>query len=302
MRITIENEILKAEIESFGAELKSLVSKNNSQEYMWEADPAFWGKTSPILFPFIGKLEDAAYTYNEKKYVADKHGFARDMDYTLVSKEEDRVVLSIESNTNTLGKFPFPFVLEVEYRLEGASLMEQWRVHNKGNETMYFSVGGHPAFACPLMANGVREGKRTDCFVKLYGVNDRDNVLSTEMNVEKGLLTGDTFPVALDEVGRFAVAEHRFDKDALIFEKQGVTKVALADKEGVEYVSVEAKSCPVWGVWSMPTSDASYVCIEPWWGICDSEGYEGNLEDRPYTNSVEPGKIWQEGYKISVNV
>ena len=89
---------------------------------------------------------------------------------------------------------------------------------------------------------------------------------------------------------------------ALIFEKQGVTKVALVDKEGAEYVSVEAESCPVWGVWSMPTSDASYVCIEPWWGICDSEGYDGNLQDRPYTNSVEPGKIWQEGYKISVNV
>ena len=78
--------------------------------------------------------------------------------------------------------------------------------------------------------------------------------------------------------------------------------MALVDKEGAEYVRVEAESCPVWGVWSMPTSDASYVCIEPWWGICDSEGYDGNLQDRPYTNSVEPGKIWQEGYKISVNV
>ena len=302
MRITIENEILKAELESFGAELKSLVSKKDSQEYMWEADPAFWGKTSPILFPFIGKLEGAAYNYNDKKYVADKHGFARDMDYTLVSKEEDRVVFSIESNATTLDKFPFPFVLEVEYRLEGASLMEQWRVHNKGNETMYFSMGGHPAFACPLKVNGVREGRRTDCFVKLYGVNEGQNVLSTEMNVEKGLLTGEAFPVELDKTGSFAVAEHIFDKDALIFERQGVTKVALVDKEGAEYVRVEAESCPVWGVWSMPTSDASYVCIEPWWGICDSEGYDGNLQDRPYTNSVEPGKIWQEGYKISVNV
>lgn len=299
MRVSIENEQLKAEFESFGAELKSIVAKNNHQEYMWEADPAFWGKTSPILFPFIGKLEGGSYCHGGTVYGMDKHGFARDMDYRVVGQEQDRVVFAIESTEETLEKFPFPFLLEVEYRLEENRLSEQWRVRNTGSETMYFSMGGHPAFACPLVQNGMRNGKRTDCFVKLYGTNDTNVIKSAAMNVSTGLLTGSTFSVNLEK-GIFPVTEHIFDNDALIFAGQGVTAVGLLNREGREYIRLEAESCPVWGIWSMPTADASYVCIEPWWGICDSSGYSGTLQERPYTNHVEAGEVWQDGFRIVV--
>ena len=280
MRLQIENEKLRAEIESFGAELKSLVRKGDNQEYLWEADPAFWGKTSPILFPFIGKLANLEYCYQGKSYTADKHGFARDMDYRVTVQEKDRIVLSIESTEETLAKYPFPFALEVEYRLEGNSLSEQWRVHNQGSETMYFSIGGHPAFACPLVKNGTREGKRTDCFVKLYGAEDKGMIQSTEIDVSVGLLSGRIFPVTLKE-GIFPIVEHIFDSDALVFAEQGVTGAALLDHEGREYIRMEAPSCPVWG-------------------ICDSKDYRGTLEERPYTNQAEPGEIWEDGFRIIV--
>ena len=117
MRILLENAVFTAEIESFGAELKSLVRKEGNMEYMWEADPAFWGKTSPILFPFIGKLEGGKYQYNDTEFVMDKHGFARDMDFTVLKQEADQVVFTIKSNENTLQKYPFTFALEVEYQL-----------------------------------------------------------------------------------------------------------------------------------------------------------------------------------------
>ncbi len=299
MRISIENEQLKAEFESFGAELKSIIKKDTNQEYMWEADSAFWGKTSPILFPFIGKLEGAGYSYNGKTYAMDKHGFARDMEYRVTLQEKDKVIFAIESTDVTLAKFPFPFLLEVEYRLEENSLTEEWRVHNQGNETMYFSMGGHPAFACPLVVDGNRSSKRTDCFVKVYGAEDKAVLESTQINVDDGLLTGELVAVNVKD-GVFAVEEHIFDNDALVFAKQGVTAVALLDKEGKEYVRLEAESCPVWGIWSMPTSDASYVCVEPWWGICDSKGYQGTIEERPYTNQAEAGKVWRESFRIVV--
>lgn len=299
MRVCIENEQLKVELESFGAELKSLIRKDINQEYMWEADPAFWGKTSPILFPFIGKLEEGGYRYQDKKYVMDKHGFARDMDYRVTLQEKDRVVFAIEHTEDTLVKFPFPFLLEVEYRLEGNSLSELWRVHNQGGETMHFSMGGHPAFACPLVKDGKRSGKRTDCFVKVYGVEDKDVLASTEITVSTGLLSGETVSVEVKD-GVFPVVDHIFDGDALVFAEQGATAVALLDQDGKEYVRLEAASCPVWGIWSMPSSDASYVCIEPWWGICDNAGYQGTLEDRPYTNHLEAGKVWEEGFRIVV--
>ena len=299
MRISIENEQLKAEIDSYGAELKSIVKKDTNQEYLWEADPAFWGKTSPILFPFIGKLEGGVFRHNGKTYEMDKHGFARDMDFSVTAQEKDRVVFAIESTEDTLAKFPFPFLLEVEYRAEGNCVTEQVKVHNQGEETMYFSLGGHPAFACPLIKNGTRSGKRTDCFVKLYGVDGKEALDSTEINVSVGLLSGKTFPVKMKD-GVFPIVNHIFDSDALVFAKQGVTAVAFLDSEGKEYVRMEAETCPVWGIWSMPTSDASYVCIEPWWGICDGEGYQGTLEERPYTNYVEEGKVWQDGFRIVV--
>lgn len=299
MLIHIENEQMQVKIESFGAELKSIVNKKTQQEYMWEANPAFWGKTSPILFPFIGKLEGGGFHYNGTFYEMDKHGFARDMDYQVVAQEKESVVLAIEDTAVTLVKFPFPFRLEVTYRLEENSVSEQWKVYNKGSETMYFSMGGHPAFACPLVKDGVRSGKRTDCFVKLYGVDGKDSLESAEINVAIGLLTGKTFPVKIKE-GVFPIADHIFDGDALVFASLGVTAVGLLDAEGKEYVRMEAPTCPVWGIWSMPTSDASYVCIEPWWGICDSEGYQGELAERPYTNHVEAGKVWEDGFRIVV--
>lgn len=303
MMICIENEHLKVEIKSFGAELKSIINKENGQEYMWEADPSFWGKTSPILFPFIGKLEGSGFRHHDKVYEMDKHGFARDMDYEVVVQEKDRAVFAIESTEETLKKFPFLFRLEVEYSLEGNCVSERWRVENKGDETMYFSMGGHPAFACPLVIGGEKSGKRTDCSVKLYGENYKlikeESLVTTRINVADGLLTGEIVPINIEN-GSFPIVDHIFDNDALVFACQGITAVGLADKEGREYVCLEAEGCPVWGIWSMPTSDASYVCIEPWWGICDSKGYTGNLEERPYTNVVGAGKVWEEGFRIIV--
>lgn len=299
MRINIENDQLKAGIESFGVELYSLIKKDNGQEYIWEADPVFWNKTSPILFPFIGKLEDFKYQYHGKTYDMTKHGFARNMDFEVVAQEKDRVVFSLEKTPETMENYPFPFLLEVEYRLEGSSLLEQWRVYNRGEENMYFAIGGHPAFGCPLLKNGVREGKRTDCFVKLYGTDGRTVLDSTKIDIAAGLTNGEKFPVEVKD-GVFPIVDHIFDNDALVFAKQGVTAGALLDEKGEEYVRVEAPSCPVWGIWSMPSSDCGYVCFEPWWGICGQIGERQELEERPYINCAEPGKVWQDGFKIIV--
>lgn len=299
MRVSIENENLKVEIESLGAELRSLIRKDIGEESMWEADPAFWEKTSPILFPFIGKLEGSAFLYNNGRYRADKHGFAKNMDFAVTAQEKDRVVFAIESTEETLEKYPFPFLLEVEYRLEGNSLTETIRVQNQGKETMHFSLGGHPAFACPPIRKGARNAKRTDCFVKLYGVDGKEVLYSERINKPTGLLTGERIPVAVEK-GVFPISEHIFDKDALVFAEQGVTAVGFLDQNGEEFIRLEAESCPVWGIWSMADSEAAYVCIEPWWGICDRAGYEGNLEERPYTNHLEGGKVWGKGFKITV--
>ena len=294
MRIQLENAVFTAEIESFGAELKSLVKKEGNTEYMWEADPAFWGKTSPILFPFIGKLEGGKYQYSGKEYVMDKHGFARDMDFAVTKQESDRVILTMKSNENTLQKYPFSFELEVEYQLAKDGITESLRVINQDEKTMYFSFGGHPAFACPVKTGSAK--KRTEYAVKLYGAEEK--VLSTEIGVPDGLLTGKKTEIMLKN-GVFPITDGIFDQDALCLAQEQVTAVALLDENGREYIRLEA-DCPVWGIWSMPDSNAGYVCIEPWWGICDNKGYQGTLQERPYTNQAEAGKTWECSYRIFV--
>jgi len=315
MRYFLENEKLKIEVESFGAELKSAVDKESLQEYMWEADPAFWGKTSPVLFPFIGKLEGAGYLYQGKRYGIEKHGFARDMEFSLAEKTENALTFFVESNAATLQKFPFAFRLEISYRLQGNTVLEAWKVLNTGNETMYFSMGGHPAFACPPKSGkSDAEKKRTDCFLKLYTAAapmadkgnsekpvalrplEKQQVNSAEISVPDGFLTGASFPIEVRDA-KIPIVDHIFDQDALCLVEQNVLAVALCDASGKEYVRLEA-DCPVWGIWSVPDNDAAYVCLEPWWGICDSKGYTGTLEERPFTNVLEADGVWEQELRM----
>lgn len=299
MYITIENEYLKVGIKSLGAELDSLVQKKDGQEYMWEADPKYWNKTSPFLFPFIGKLEDFRYRHQGKTYDMVKHGFARDMDFMVVSQERDRVVFSIENTKETFQNYPFIFRLEISFRLEEQCLYEEWSIHNYGEEKMFFAIGGHPAFATPLLRHGRREGKRTDCAVKLHGTGSQTTLQSSVIDISAGLTNGETFPVVVEE-GVFPIMDHMFDQDALVFANQGVTGVSLLDEVGKEYVRLDAINCPVWGIWSMSPSDCGYVCIEPWWGICGAIGENKELGEREYINVVEPGKIWKDGFCITI--
>lgn len=302
MEYILDNGQLRAVIKSFGAELKSLQDKATGQEYMWEADPKFWGKTSPVLFPFIGKLEGAGYRYQNTFYSIEKHGFARDMEFTVVSQGEASITLAIESDGTTLKKFPFAFRLELSYVLEGRSLTEAWKVINNSGESMYFSFGGHPAFACPLKKTA-QSDRRTDCFIRLYGADGAaltaEELASTDIGVPDGLLTGEHTRPGLTD-GFLPVTEHIFDQDALCLERQGIAAVGLCDSGKKEYVRLEA-DCPVWGIWSVPDSNAGYICLEPWWGICDSKGYDGTLQERPYTNMAAAGQSCGAAFKITVH-
>ncbi len=290
MRYILENETIKVEFESFGAEIKSVLKKTTNQEYMWGAEPAYWGKTAPFLFPFIGKLVREEYTHEGKVYPADKHGFGQRVPYEVVEQSTERIVFRTKDTEETYAKYPFHFVLDIEYILGEDSVQENWYVKNTGDNTMYFSVGGHAAFACPLNGKG-----RTGQKICLHGAEHKTLIFSLRIN-EKGLITNELLTLDVDD-GLVTIDEHTFDADALVFDGEGVTAVGLCDENGKEYVRVECDA-PVWGVWSMPDNGASYVCLEPWYGICDYEGYEGELSERPYTNVAQSGEIWKGGNTI----
>ena len=174
MRYVLENDTLRVEIDSFGAELKSVKRKSNDKEYMWYADKKYWGRTSPVLFPFVGNCRNKEYRYGGKTYAIGQHGFARDMDFEPLLCDMDECWFRLKDTPETYEKYPFHFEVEIGHRLEGRTIEVMWKVANTDSGEMLFMMGGHPAFQVPEGKNiydftfefnrrGCREGQFTDC-------------------------------------------------------------------------------------------------------------------------------------------
>ena len=146
---TVSNQELTIRVSEHGAELSSIVANATGKEYLWQADPAFWKRHSPVLFPIVGSVWKAEYRNEGTVYPLSQHGFARDMDFTLIDEAENELRFALESTPDTLRAYPFPFLLEIGYRLEGNKVEVLWRVKNTGDKTMHFQIGAHPAFLYP---------------------------------------------------------------------------------------------------------------------------------------------------------
>ncbi len=284
----LSNDVISIKMDSRGAELKSLVRRDTGTEYMWRGDPKYWGRTSPILFPFVGGVRDREYRTGGKSYSMTQHGFARDMEFEMVSRSEEEIWFRLESDEETLSKFPFAFVLKAGYRIEGNKVKVLWQVENPGGEELYFSIGGHPAFNCPI-----DEGTRQEEYFVDFG--DVEEVVSTGIN-EKGLAMNCSNVYPLTE-GRLALTPNLFDADALVIENSQTDTVALCRKDGSRYLTV-TMDAPLFGVWSPAGKGAPFVCIEPWYGRCDGEDFQGTLEERKWGNHIAPGQVWKADYVI----
>ena len=288
MRYRIQNELIECEIDSHGAELKSLIRKSDGREIMWDADPAFWNRTSPVLFPFVGGLKDKEYRYNGKTYTIGQHGFARDMEFDPDPKNDGEIWFSLIETPESLEKYPFRFRLKIGYRIEQASVRVMWEVENTNAGDMWFAIGAHPGFAVEKL-----EG----CVFRLY---DRDGrpVFSIENRVfgGKGCVTDNTTEIKTPE-GILAISEKLFDNDALVLENSQIGMVELVDKDQKLVAAVEFDA-PLVGLWSPPHKNAPFVCIEPWYGRCDSESFTGSLEDRDYEQKLGAGEFFISSYII----
>ena len=132
----IENEFLKIGVDKSGAQLSSVYDKKNSREVLWNADKTYWGRHAPVLFPIVGKVRNNAYTYQGKEYSLGQHGFARDLDFTLVSKTDKEIVFSLKSTPDTLKVYPFDFELVIGYVLTDLTIKVSWTVRNTNDSKM----------------------------------------------------------------------------------------------------------------------------------------------------------------------
>lgn len=275
----LDNGIIQARISKHGAELRSAVK--NGREYMWCADPAYWGRTSPVLFPIVGGLKDKRYIFGGKEYPMGQHGFARDCEFELKSADDTSAVFVLRSDDETRQKYPFDFELEIGYRLEGSALIVSWRVINKGKDNMYFSIGAHPAF-------NLKDG------VNYFGFDTDDDI---KYKLLSGGLLDKYTEYTLKNNDGAEIVKGMFDKDALVVEDGQAHKVTLCGSDRQPYVRVSFDA-PLFGLWSPAGKDAPFVCIEPWYGRCDGADFDGTLEERDHCMSLEPANEFYAEYSI----
>lgn len=293
MRYILENESLKVEIDSFGAEIKSVYGKNHHTEYMWCGDKKYWGRTSPVLFPFVGSLKNKEYKFEGKTYAMGQHGFARDMEHELVSQSDTEIEFILCANEETMKKYPFDFKLRIGYRLEGNKITVIWRVINPSNQTMYFSIGAHPAFNCPVGNDEDKYGYSL-YFGRVNEIRHHGNDVETGMSLRENLI----LPL---ENHMAKITPGFFDRCTYMIEGNQTQEVGLVNKNGKRYVTMYFDT-PLFAIWSPEGKNAPFVCIEPWYGRCDAADFEGELQNREYTNSLSAGKEFEASYEIEFDM
>lgn len=281
----IKNRFLSVSVKDHGAELCSLKSLKNNKEYLWQADPEYWGKHAPILFPIIGCLKNNSYTLEEKSYEMTRHGFARDFKFGLVDKTDTMLKYILISNEETMEKYPFKFELYITYELKDEKLDIIYEVKNKDNKKMYFSIGAHPAFNC-----NISEGDKYLEFEK------EETLDSYIINTENGLIENEKKPV-LKKGKELLLTYDLFKDDALVFHNIKSDVVTIRDDRTNEKIKFAFKGFPYLGIW---TPQAPFLCIEPWYGIADSIDTNGRIEKKTGIQNLDVNETFKCSYQIEI--
>jgi len=262
MIYTIENEYFRVSARHIGAELCSFIRKDGNYQYLRQQD-AVWNGQSPLLFPIVGRLREDRYQVCGKEYTLKKHGFALKLPFAVEKHSKDEMTFLLTDSEATKESYPFPFELRVHYYFTTNGFVMEHRVKNTGKETMYFSIGAHPGFFCDMGDKIVMDEPETA---------DAFQLDKNALRAEK------TLPV-FHNSREITVTPTVFENDALIFDGLKSRGASLIRQNG-NSVHVDFGGAPCLGIWAKP--GASYVCIEPWYGIDDryNAGHDFTKKER----------------------
>lgn len=290
MIVTLKNEFLTVQIDQKGAQLCS-VSTPEAVEYIWQADPAIWGRHAPLLFPVIGRLKDGRYTLEDQTFEISMHGFARDSVFTVAQQNDTQVVFQLTDSPETLGMFPFPFLLSVTFTLEGKKLTKTCTVENRSHSTMYYELGNHDGFNAPLAPGETMD----DYAVVLPGLE----VLEPYGMDETGMLhpKGErSIPLTGHKV---ALKPAVYGLDTVVVDQLPQNRVMLVDKSGRARITLDFPDYPYLGIWTQDKPfDTNYVCLEPWSTLPDCSFVGRGLSEKAGIRTLEAGKSESLTYSV----
>lgn len=288
--VELKNERLSVTIAEKGAELQS-IKDANGKEYLWQADPQFWPRHSPILFPIVCSVNNDTYRVDGKEYHLPRHGFARDTDFKLIAQSDRKVTFVLESDEETKKVYPYDFTLSISYVLDENKVGVIWHVLNTDNREIHFQIGGHPAFNIPDMKAG---DKQRGC-IRLDNSEPLDGLKSYIDGSHEMI----EIPVEAEN-GMIAFTDNTWRNDSVKIHNCQVHRAELLNKKGEAEVTVEFRT-PVIAFWSPFEKQAPFVCIEPWYGLGDPRGFDGEFKDKPLMNHLQPGASFMSKYVITIS-
>lgn len=282
MITSISNSKLTAQIKHLGAELCSLKNNTNT-EFVWNGNPEFWGKHSPVLFPIVGTLKNNTYSIDNKEYKLSRHGFARDMEFELIKKEVNSVTFALKSSEKTLKLYPFKFELHIVYTLKEMGLIIQYVVINSNNTEMPFSIGAHPAFS--LTGN-----------FEEYAIEFEQEESLNYFLLENDLVSNTTQKLETNNK-KITLSYRLFDADALVFKILKSNSLSIL-KNSEPLFKINFEGFPNLGIWTK--NNAPFICIEPWYGYSDTSESTGDLFEKEGIQILEANTIFKTTFSIDI--
>lgn len=284
MKYILENDKLKVGVATLGAELQSIYSKVTEKEYMWQPGTEIWSAHSILLFPNPGRIAHDRTVIGGKVYPATMHGFAKDMEFACTEASTEKVVLELAANDATKFFIPYEFIFRVIFELKGEILEQRFEVVNKDTKDVYFCLGAHPGFYCPIELN-----ESGDDYVLRFDPPQSFNRTETEAGTR--LLTGKKTPVELENGTDMFVGEKFFNDDPKLFSDIKADTITLLSKKSGRFVEMGIKDFPFMCLWGVPDK-MQILSIEPWCGTSDLTNTDHVWETKLGIEKAEVGGTW----------
>lgn len=290
MQQQLISKALKIKVNHLGAEISSI--KNNAgTEFIWQANKQVWPRHTPVLFPIVGKLKDNSYSFEKNTYALSQHGFARDKTFELTASDKTSCTFELKADEETKSVYPFDFIFQIRHVLEGNKLTTSYTVNNPVAEPLFFSIGGHPGFNCPLLPKEKMES--------YYLEFERSEYTLTELS--NGLRTDATRKLEMFE-NKLFLSEQLFENEALVFENGQINRVSLVGSKSKHKIILACENWPSFGIWSKPGSGfkQQFICLEPWYGIADKENSTGRLTEKDGILQLAAGAEFSCSFSIII--
>ena len=299
---------LQIQVFTKGAELANIIA--NGRGYLWQGDPLYWGRRAPVLFPIVGKLANNTLRIGGKAYSMNQHGFARDTEFVplqltttynpltgfqLIPSKAPLFLQMVKDRQIT--NYPYDFDLRVRYAVYGNTLDVVWEVKNCGDNNMYFQIGAHPAFMLPdYNTDSVIHG-----YLRCYNNEGKSVLPISSSHLEDGLQVVTESREVENKKGLIPITNSTFANDAILLDGGNVRGVGLINLQGKEILRVSCPQAEVFGLWAPNKPDCPFVCIEPWCGVADKKGFNGDISERDFVHGLAPNEMFEFSYSITIN-